>query len=115
MITSLIIRFFVGGAIVSLFAVAGELFKPKTFAGIFGAAPSVAIASLMLLAAQEGPERTALQGYAMAWGALALFAYSVTLTLLMRHLELRAWLEAVAEWSVWLLLALGGWRLLLVT
>ena len=34
-----IIRFFVGGLIVSFFAVLGDTLKPKSFAGLFGAAP----------------------------------------------------------------------------
>jgi len=31
---------------VSAFAVIGDLFKPKSFGGLFGAAPSVALATL---------------------------------------------------------------------
>ena len=37
----LIFRFIVGGLVVSLFAVIGDVLKPKSFAGLFGAAPSV--------------------------------------------------------------------------
>ena len=33
---------------VSLFAVAGDVLRPKSFAGLFGAAPSVALATLTL-------------------------------------------------------------------
>ena len=112
MIGQLLIRFFIGGAIVSLFSVAGEVLKPKTFAGIFGAAPSVAIASLALLAAQEGSDRTAIQGAAMVYGAAAMLAYSLVLTLLLRRFKLPAWIEASAEWSVWLVVALVGWWLM---
>jgi hypothetical protein len=39
-VTYLLIRFVLGGLIVSAFAVVSEMFKPKTFAGLFGAAPS---------------------------------------------------------------------------
>ena len=42
----LIFRFFIGGAAVMFFALLGDLFKPKSFAGLFGAAPSIALASL---------------------------------------------------------------------
>ncbi len=41
-------RFLVGGAIVSVFACLGDVLKPKSFAGLFGAAPSVALATLGL-------------------------------------------------------------------
>jgi hypothetical protein len=45
----IVIRFLLDGVIVSLFAVLGDLFRPKSFAGLFGAAPSVALATLALL------------------------------------------------------------------
>jgi hypothetical protein len=41
----LFIRFVVGGTVVSFFAVLGDLLKPKSFAGLLGAAPSVALAN----------------------------------------------------------------------
>jgi uncharacterized protein DUF3147 len=44
----ILIRFLIGGVSVSLFAIIGDLFKPKSFAGLFGAAPSVALATLAL-------------------------------------------------------------------
>ena len=42
----LIFRFIVGGLVVSFFAVIGDMLKPKSFAGLFAAAPSVALATL---------------------------------------------------------------------
>jgi hypothetical protein len=42
----ILIRFLVGGAVVSVFALIGDVLKPKSFAGLFGAAPSVALATL---------------------------------------------------------------------
>lgn len=50
----LALRLFIGGAVVSAFAVLGDMLKPKSFAGLFGAAPSVALASIALAAAQHG-------------------------------------------------------------
>jgi hypothetical protein len=47
-VTQLLIRFLVGGAVVSVFAVLGDVLKPKSFAGLFPAAPSVALATLGL-------------------------------------------------------------------
>src|ERR1700680_428010 len=41
----LFIGFVVGGTLVSFFAVLGDLLKPKSFAGLLGAAPSVALAT----------------------------------------------------------------------
>jgi hypothetical protein len=39
-------RFLIGGFVVSAFALLGDLLRPKSFAGLFGAAPSVALATL---------------------------------------------------------------------
>jgi hypothetical protein len=36
MIGELIVRFIVGGTVVCLFALLGEVLQPKSFAGIFG-------------------------------------------------------------------------------
>ena len=44
--TEYVARFLIGGVAVSLFAVLGDLLRPKSFAGLFGAAPSVALATL---------------------------------------------------------------------
>jgi hypothetical protein len=35
----LILRFLIGGTLVSAFALIGDLLRPKSFAGLFGAAP----------------------------------------------------------------------------
>ena len=50
----ILIRFLIGAVAVSIFAVLGDLFKPKSFAGLFGAAPSVALATLGLTVASDG-------------------------------------------------------------
>jgi len=49
-----IIRFLVGGAVASAFSIVGGLFKPTSFAGLFGAVPSVALATLWIVAVREG-------------------------------------------------------------
>ena len=48
----LLYRFLIGGAVVMLFAAIGDVLRPKSFAGIFGAAPSISLATLALLAAR---------------------------------------------------------------
>jgi hypothetical protein len=56
MLTQILIRVIVGGIIVSIFAVLSDTLKPKSFAGLFGAAPSVALATIVLAVAKEyGP------------------------------------------------------------
>lgn len=71
-----IIRFLVGGTIVSFFALLGDLLHPKGFAGLFAAAPSVALATLSLTVAAEGPAYAALEARSMIVGEVAFVAYA---------------------------------------
>ncbi|MGC2803114.1 MAG: DUF3147 family protein, partial [Candidatus Acidiferrum sp.] len=57
----LIFRFVVGGIIVSIFAILGDLLKPRSFAGLFSAAPSVALATLGLTILTDGKRYAALE------------------------------------------------------
>jgi hypothetical protein len=50
----ILIRFLIGRIAVSAFALLGDLFKPKSFAGLFGAASSIALATLGLTVASDG-------------------------------------------------------------
>ncbi len=111
MLGALLARFFLGGLLVSLFSVVGGLFKPKTFAGIFGAAPSVALATLILASAKKGPRYLAAEGEAMLLGGVAFIIYSFILFLVVRRFHLPAWLEAGLAWSAWLAVAFGLWAL----
>jgi hypothetical protein len=44
--TEYVVRFLVGGVVVSAFAILGDILRPKSFAGLFAAAPSVALVTL---------------------------------------------------------------------
>ena len=69
----LIFRFLFGGTLVSVFALIGDLLRPKSFAGLFGAAPSIALASLALTIATEGKDYAALEARSMIAGVIAFF------------------------------------------
>jgi len=73
-------RFLVGAAIVSLFACLGDVLKPKSFAGLFGAAPSVALATLGLTIWADGKAYAALEARSMVVGAACFFVYSALYT-----------------------------------
>jgi uncharacterized membrane protein (GlpM family) len=75
--SQILIRFLVGGAIVSLFALLGDLLRPKGFAGLFAAAPSVALATLTLTAATQGRGYAALEARSMIAGEVAFVVYAV--------------------------------------
>ena len=64
----LVIRFLAGGILVSVFAVLGDLLRPKSFAGVFGAAPSVALASLALAFISHDGDYAAVEARSMLAG-----------------------------------------------
>jgi len=64
----LALRFLIGGTVVSLFAVLGQMLRPKSFAGLFGAAPSIALPTLGLAVHKHGNEYAALESQSMIWG-----------------------------------------------
>ena len=108
MLGELAIRFVLGGAIVTAFAVVAEVFEPKTFAGMFGAAPSVALASLALAYAQHGGDYAATEARSMLVGALAFGLYAAACVAAVRQPRLPVWLGAAAAWAAWAAVALGG-------
>ncbi len=108
MVWELAIRFAIGGLIVSVFAVVGDLFKPKTFSGLFGGAPSVALASLSLTALKKPPTYLAAEGSTMMLGAIALALYALLLALVLAAKRgWSPWPPALAGWAVWLGAALA--------
>src|SRR5579875_2350832 len=64
-------RAVVAGLLVVVFAVVGEVVKPKRFAGVFGAAPAVALANLALVVAVQGTSKAQHEATAMVGGAVA--------------------------------------------
>lgn len=110
-----VLRFALGGAIVTLFASAGELFKPKTFSGLFGAAPSVAIATLALAFHQHGGEYVGTQARAMVLGAVAMVVYAGACVLVSQRSAVPVWLGAGASWAAWFGVALALLALARVT
>jgi len=104
-----VIRFLIGGAVVSAFAVTGDLLKPKSFAGLFGAAPSVALATLGLTIAKDGPEYARMESRSMMAGAIALFAYASIVSWIMMRFKLKAMLVTIYAMPIWIGVAFGLW------
>ena len=73
MLQEILIRFAIGGFVVSAFALLGDLLKPESFAGLFGAAPSVALATLGLALHAHGASYAAQEARSMTGGAVAFF------------------------------------------
>jgi hypothetical protein len=109
MTTALLIRFLVGGAVVASFALVTEALAPKSLAGLFGAAPSVAIATLGLTIGMEGKLVAAHEAHAMIYGALAFFVYACCCFVLLTKLHCSALASSIGSLFVWLAVALGLW------
>jgi hypothetical protein len=62
------LRFLAGGIAVSAFAALGDSLRPKSFAGLFGAAPSIALATLLITLSHKGAPFAAMEGRSMIVG-----------------------------------------------
>jgi uncharacterized membrane protein (GlpM family) len=107
----LVVRFLLGGAVVSAFAAVGELFKRKTFSGLFGAAPSVAIASLALAFSSHSAAYVRTEARTMVVGAIAMFGYAVACVAVMQRKHFPVWLGAGIAWIAWFVIAFSVFTL----
>lgn len=105
----LIFRFLVGGLVVSLFAVIGDVLKPKSFAGLFGAAPSVALATLGLTIFANGKAYAALEERPIIAGARVFCIYAHCCMRVMTKHTVRATPATIGGLAVWLGCAPGAW------
>jgi hypothetical protein len=108
-----LVRFLAGGIIVSAFAVLGDMLRPKSFAGLFGAAPSVALVTLSLALWKEGGVYASIEGRSMILGALALALYSFAVCQLLMRARWSALAASTTAMLLWLVVALGSKHLLM--
>ncbi len=108
-----IFRFLIGGLIVSAFAIIGGLFKPTSFAGLFAAAPSVALASLGLAVAKEGKAYASMECRSMLAGAVALGLYSLLVCYLLMRFRLSALQATLSAIPLWFFTAFCLWEIFL--
>ncbi len=111
--TDLLLRFLLGGIIISAFAVLGDIFRPKSFAGLFGAAPSVALATLLLTISHNGRAYAGIEGRSMVLGSIAFFLYASAASFIRMRYKPSALLVTIALLPVWLGASLGLWAILL--
>src|SRR5207248_2389262 len=98
-----------GGLFVVAFALLAEMLKPKRFSGLFSAAPSIALANLVVTVLVKGPDDGVANARGMVAGGVA-FALGclVGLPVLRRH---GAKLASLAICGAWLVLAVAGYQL----
>ena len=95
----LAIRVLAGGCLVVAFAMLSDMLKPKMFSGLFGGAPSVATASLLVSGLAMGPAKDEKYGTGMIAGAIGLVAYSLAAALAVKHLGAVA--GSIVAWIAW--------------
>ena len=108
MVLEYALRFLAGGIAVSAFAALGDTLRPKSFAGLFGAAPSIALATLLITLSHKGAPFAATEGRSMIVGAFALAAYSWVVCVLLKKYLLSSWTATAAAMVIWFVAALGG-------
>jgi len=107
-----LLRFCIGGLAVSGFAVLSDIFRPKSFSGLFGAAPSIALSTLVIALYRQGPHTMAEEGRSMVLGAVALWLYCIAVCWLMERRNVGAFWATAMSVLVWAAVALGGGWLL---
>jgi uncharacterized protein DUF3147 len=100
-------RFLIGAIVVSVFAVLSDLFSPKSFAGLFAAAPSIGLATLSLAVADQGVGYASVEARSMMLGALALLVYSQATAYVVMRYKWRSLPVSVVTMVLWFGVAFG--------
>jgi uncharacterized membrane protein (GlpM family) len=102
-----VIKALIGGTMVTLFAVIGHVLRPKWFAGLFGAAPSVAVASLAVTVVDKGRHDASIAAFGMLFGAAGFVVFSACVR------PMLARTHAIVATSlccvVWVVVAIGSY------
>jgi hypothetical protein len=109
-----LLRFVAGGIAVSAFAALGDGLRPKSFAGIFGAAPSIALVTLLIAIVQKGSPWATLESRSMMAGAIGLAAYSSAVCFLLKRCVISALAATLVSLPVWFVIAFGVGAVFLV-
>jgi len=106
-----VLRFLIGGTIVTTFAVLAEMLRPKSFAGLFGAAPSIALATIGITIASHGKAYAALEARSMVLGSIAFFCYASAAAWLLMRIKSPALTTTLVLLPGWLGVSLVLWCL----
>ena len=99
----LLLKGLAGGLLVVAFALLSQCLSPKRFAGLFSAAPSVAVAGLAITLLDKGGADARRETLGMLAGSAGMIAYAATAVPLLRRL--RAARAAAAALIAWLAVA----------
>jgi hypothetical protein len=108
-VRDILLRIMIGGVAVSAFAMLGELLKPESFAGLFGAAPSVSLATLVLTVMKEGKTYASIEARSMVLGAVAFIIYAAIISRLMIRRRMQVLSATTLGIGIWVACAFGLW------
>ncbi len=95
----LAIKGLAGGTLVVAFALLSEGLTPKRFAGLFSAAPAVALAGLAVVLLDKGPHDAHQNAVGMIAGGVGMVAYAAAVVPLLR--KTRAQMAATTAMAAW--------------
>lgn len=99
-IVEVCVKALLGGVLVMVFALFAETLSPKRFAGVFAAAPTVALASLLVTTIASGPADAKRASVGMIAGGVGFVVYALAAPELMRKLgPLRGASAALLGWG----------------
>lgn len=107
----LVAKALLSGTLVVGFSLLGHALRPRWFAGLFGAAPAVAIGGLSIIVLHQGDAMASLAAEGMVFGAVAFVAFALVVRVL--EPRLHAALSSVLAMLVWLAVAVGGYEAVL--
>jgi len=94
-------RFLLGGLLVSLFAVIGDVVRPRRLGGVFAAAPSVALATLALTIGHSGRALASIEARSMMLTGLAFVLYACVVSRALLRGHWPVWAVTLAALVVW--------------
>jgi hypothetical protein len=110
-VMDIILRFLIGGVVVSVFAILGDMVKPESLGGVFAAAPTIAFATLLLTLHKYGAAYIAIEARSMVGGATAFFVYACCVSFTLVRLRPKSLTAALAFMPVWFVTAAALWAL----
>jgi hypothetical protein len=109
MLETILLRILFGGMFVSAFAILSDVLKPKRFAGLFGAAPSVALATLALTVKTQGKLYAAVETRSMVAGSVAFLLYATCVYILILRSNISVLKVTLLLIPLWLAAAFSIW------
>lgn len=102
-VLTIVVKALAGGTLVVVFALISEAATPKRFAGLFSAAPAVALAGLTITVLTKGAHDARDSTTTMMAGAAAMAVYAAVVVALLRRKGSRT--ATATAMAVWLAVA----------